>query len=263
MPRDINLGPTGGPFVTLQENNGDLDISNATSVDLHGATLTNANVGGFDSVDVFEADGTFDASNVDTVFVECVGGGGGAGGFEATTQTVGSAAGGGGGGYAAAYKDVSTANSISVTVGAGGAGGTGPQDGTSGGDSTFQTSTQVIGNGGGGGEQSPAPGSSKQGLGGGGQGDFVISGGDGEWGESTDTSTSQDIIAFSSAAGGDSVYGNGGISIHNVGGGIDGVNGQKYGGGGSSAVYAVGGVLSNDLDGGAGADGVVIVYYKA
>lgn len=127
MPRDINLGPTGGPFINLQENNGDLDISNATTVDLHGATLTNADVGGFDSISVFESDGTFDASGVDTAFVEVIGGGGG-GGYRGApsgsyTDMPGSG-GGGGGGYFAGYIDISTTSSVSVTVGDGGSGGT-------------------------------------------------------------------------------------------------------------------------------------------
>jgi len=65
-----------------------------------GGSLTGSSVqGGFSNIEVFESDGTFDASNVDRAFVEVVGGGGAGGppinnGFNACT-------GGAGGGYSA------------------------------------------------------------------------------------------------------------------------------------------------------------------
>lgn len=57
MPRDINLGPTGGPFVTLQENNGGLDvITPADFVDLPIEYLTTNGASG--TVPVSQGDGT-------------------------------------------------------------------------------------------------------------------------------------------------------------------------------------------------------------
>jgi hypothetical protein len=258
MARDINLGPTGGPYVNLQENSGDLDITGATNVDLNGASLTNGGITeGFDTIDVFEADGTFDASNVDFVYVECVGGGGGAGDIDITTETVGTAGAGGGGGYAAAYKDVSATSSITVTVGAGGT------TAASGGDSTFQTSTQVIGNGGGGGTSAPNAGSLSGGSGGSGQGDITIPGGDGGDGNSTTDAINDDAVSVTGANGGDSVLGSGGAAVSDVNSITNGLPGKQYGGGGGSGAMAVGATGTQSDLSATGAQGVVIVYYKA
>jgi len=253
MARDINLGPTGGPFITLQENSGDLDITGATDVDLNGANLTNANVGGFDSVEVFEADGTFDASSVDTVFVECVGGGGGGGGLVNNgTDTVAVGGGGGAGGYSASYIDVSAESSITITVGSGGA----PE--SPGGDTSF--GTFVTANGGGAGDVADGnrPGG---GSGGGGTGDIVISGGDGSDGDTSQDSYSVDP-QVSGGMGGDSQYGSGAPLTVQIGEVVSGLNGSRYGGGGGGCINGFGGT-GIDLTGGSGAQGVVIVYYKA
>jgi hypothetical protein len=263
MARDINLGPTGGPFVNIQENSGDLDITGATDVDLNGANLTNAGITeGFDTIDVFTADGTFDASNVDKLLVEVVGGGGGAGAFDATTETFGTSGGGGGGGYARAIKDVSNTTSISVTVGSGGAGGTGTSNGSAGGDSIFDTTTQVIGNGGGGGASAPTgSATSSGGSGGGGQGDVVVSGQPGGSGDSIDTAVSQDVFSITSSEGGDSVYGHGAeqqIVVNDI---LSGVNGNQYGGGGGAPINADGSTFGSSPSSGSGAQGIVIVRY--
>ena len=253
MPRDINLGPTGGPFINLQENNGDLDISNATNVDLNGANLTNANIGGFDSVEVFEADGTFDASNVDTVFVECVGGGGGGASVDGNQDSYEVGGGGGGGGYAADFVDVSGTSSVSVTVGDGGAGATsGNTAGDDGGNTSFGSS--VVANGGQGGPKATIDSLGGGGGGFGGVGAITI---DGEVGEGSFTSSTVPTIGKTSA-GGDSYYGYGGKSYRFDIPVLNGEGGSGYGGGGAGAITD-----SAEQDGGPGTSGIVIVYYKA
>jgi hypothetical protein len=256
MARDINLGPTGGPFITLQENSGDLDITGATDVDINGANLTNANVGGFDSVEVFEADGTFDASSVDTVFVECVGGGGGGGAtVDNGIDTLQLGAGGGGGGYAAGYYDVSAESSINVTVGVGGS------EASAGGDSSF--GAFATGNGGGGGTSADDNNLCAGGSGGGGSGDIVVAGRDGEDGLATDQQQPSELYVVNSCSGGHSQMGFGAVSERvddSFSSFQEGRAGEKYGGGGS------GGTSTNaatNQAGGSGAQGIVIVYYKA
>jgi hypothetical protein len=231
-----------------------LDITGATNVDLNGASLTNGGITeGFDTIDVFEADGTFDASNVDKAFVECVGGGGGGGGFvDNGVDTVAVGGGGGGGGYAASYIDLSAESSVTITVGSGGT----PE--TSGGDSSF--GTFVVGNGGAGGtaadQNRPSGGS-----GGGGSGDITVSGGDG-----SDGDTSQDSYStapqVTGGGGGQSLYGAGAKTTVQIGNPVSGADGLKYGGGGGGAVNGTGGT-GIGFSGGSGGVGIVIVYYKA
>lgn len=207
---------------------------------------------GFDSVQVFETDGTFDATDIDSVFVEAVGGGGGGGGL--TSSSNGTASGGGGGGYAASFIDVSADTNVAVTVGSGGSGGT--PSGGAGGDSTFKSLTA---NGASGGIE-PSGSTVDGGSGGGGTGDIVIPGGDGGGGIVINSSNYTDGIPFAkTGSGGDSRLGSGANGLPDTSGlGRVGVPGNIYGGGGCGA---------SDLEevlepsGGDGADGVVIVYF--
>jgi hypothetical protein len=255
MARDINLGPTGGPFVNIQENSGDLDITGASDVDLNGANLTNAGIKrGFDTIDVFTADGTFDASNVDKAFVEVVGGGGGGAG-EVSGDPIGGAA-GGGGGYAAAVVDLSATNSITVTVGTGGAGGaSGENPGSNGGNTTFGT---LVETGGGNGAPAAVPdATSPTAAGSGITGDITIDGGRGESKVGGYTNTGS---AVEGAAGGGTVYSNGTASPKpaSTPTTVNGFNGDSPGGGGSGGVTTGG---NGSSAGGDGADGIVIVRY--
>jgi len=257
MARDINLGPTSGPYVNLQENSGDLDITGATNVDLNGATLTNVGITeGFDTIDVFEADGTFDASNVDKAFVECVGGGGGGGDADGT-NTVGLGSGGGGGGYAASIVDLSSDNSISVTVGSGGS------NTSAGGDSSF--GSFITASGGGAGSTASNQDIFDGGVGGGGAGDVVVAAGNGDAGLGSDASYAEPFIVKSSK-GGDSVYGRGGESQQvdsDLQQAINGKDATGYGGGGAGGTYAFNTTGGSTFTGGSGAQGVVIIHYKA
>jgi len=263
MPRDINLGPTGGPFVTLQENNGDLDISNATNVDLNGANLTNANVGGFDSVEVFEADGTFDASNVDTVFVECVGGGGGSHGLPPNKESGFAGDGGGGGAYAANYVDVSATSSVSITVGNGGVAGSGGDPPTDGGDGSSSSFGSDVSAPGGSGSTFSEFFNRTGGDGGGfGVGAITVPGQDG--GAGTGNAISTELYCRSGSGGGN-VYAPGGDSrVYKVPNdelfAADVTPGRGPGAGANGPITMGTG---DPFPGGAGRDGIVVVYYKA
>jgi len=243
---------------------GTSDVSHPTGSALQlgtSAKVIDDLAGQFTNIEVFTADGTFDATGIDTAYVECVGGGGGGGAFDGSTQTFGTSAGGGGGGYARAIKDISAETSISVTVGSGGSGGSGTSSGSAGGDSIFSTPTQVIGNGGGGGQPEPTGGgTSIGGSGGGGQGDVTIIGQNGASGDSISTSVSQDVFSLATSEGGDSIYGHGAEQETIINARLSGINGNAYGGGGGGAVSASG-VTVPSLDGGNGASGIVIVRY--
>jgi len=207
---------------------------------------------GFDSIEVFEADGTFDASSIDTVFVEGIGGGGGGGGTN-NSSTYERGAGGGGGGYVAAYIDLSAVDSVPISVGSGGSVGDGI-DGSPGGDSTFGSYLTAFGGEGG-------PVSSTQAAIGGEGGIGTINTGSGFTspggvGGGAVTSSSVPTIGTTSA-GGDSVYGVGGhITALDVPS-FDGRDGVKYGGGGGGAISNIG----SSFQGGVGAQGAVIVHY--
>lgn len=253
MARDINLGPTGGPFVNIQENSGDLDITGATDVDLNGANLTNGGIKeGFDTIDVFTADGTFDSSNIDKAIVEVVGGGGG-GGYRPTPSgaytDMPASGGGGGGGYAKSLVDLSTTSSVSITVGAGGAGGTSSSiDGSNGGGSSFGSS--VTANGGSGGSGAV-------------EGNTAAAGGRG--------GTSTGTISVRGSTG-ESGYTTGSVVVSGNGGGTQlsqvNVLDPKVASSNPSSVsqldpgYGAGG-CGDIFDGASlpGEDGVVIVYY--
>jgi hypothetical protein len=252
MPRDINLGPTGGPFINLQENNGDLDISNATNVDLNGATLTNANVGGFDSVEVFEADGTFDASNVEAVFVECVGGGGGSSGIRGVNGGCHAGGGGGGGGYAAGFVDVSATSSVPITIGTGGAGGaSGNNAGGAGSNTSFGTNIEASGGEGG----SPPP-AGQASSGGGVSGDILTPGGEGC---APYNHSSAPAIAINPPGGGTAYAEQSTIDVAYDGSTISTADaGRGFGGGGDGPAIVDASISES---GASGADGIAVVYY--
>jgi hypothetical protein len=224
-------------------------------------TIDDLAIGRFDSIEVFNSDGTFDASGINDVFVECVGGGGGGGGtVDNGTDTVQIGAGGGGGGYAASYVDVSNDSSITVTVGSAGTGSSG-SSGSAGSDSSFGTS--VTGGGGGGGTAADGNGTNVDGgNGGGGSGDIVIGGQDGGYGVADDQSYSDPIIAQSTSGGG-SQLGEGAssqIEAGNVQSGSTVNPPTGYGGAGAGAIN-VSGLGSVGRAGGDGGAGVVIVRY--
>jgi hypothetical protein len=194
--------------------------------------------GAFSNIDVFEADGTFDASSVDFAFVQVVGGGGG--GEEGVTNGFNAGPGGCGGGFSAGYVDLSSNSSVTVTVGAGGS----PR--SSGETSSFGSFLSATGGDAGDNGAFNVPSFS----GGSGSGGSInITGGDGGQAMRDDSGNSEVI----GGDGGDSVLGTGG-----TGGGASNNSvanpGTKFGGGG-------GGGGANNTGGAAGAQGVVIVRH--
>ncbi len=201
---------------------------------------------------IFETAGspTFNVPGaVDRVLVECWGAG--AGGAAAnTTDRLGG--GGGGGAYAIGYVTVTPGGTAAVTVGAGGAGGVAGAGGA-GGASNFSSAAILQGGGGAGGIVGN-PGA-------GGAGGTVTTNlanlGDGESGQTGGTGSGS-----TSGKGGDSggrvarsFGGLGGAAVTH-GPSVDGLPGAQAGGGGSGA--ASDGITK---DGGAGADGMVIVRF--
>lgn len=112
-------------------------------------TLAEAGVGGgFDSLQVFSADGTWIKPVGITKVLVYVTGGGGSGASGAATTNVGS--GGGAGGSAVLLLDVSAIASVAVTVGVGGAGfSTLSTHGNAGGSSSFGAHCSATGGSGG------------------------------------------------------------------------------------------------------------------
>ena len=187
--------------------------------------------------------------------VKAQGAGGGGGGAGLTgVSTISGGGGGGAGGYAEGIllaKDL--AASYTITVGSGGAGGIGAANGGAGGFSRFGVLVRGDGGTGGGFVAATAtvPFISLQGTGGDGiAGDLLLQGGSGHPAIGQRTSGGNAIVG---GAGGDAQLGGGGQGLR---GPNAGVTPNGYGGGGSGA--------SNDTsessrNGGAGADGIVIV----
>ena len=205
-----------------------------------GATSAPTASGGYTSVQVFTADGTWTKpAGINLVVVEVVGGGGGGGyGITAWPST-----GGGAGGTAIKTIDVSAISSETVTVGLGGSGGDSSASKEPGVDQAAESSSF-------GAHCSATPGEDQtatQGLdgGAGSGGDINIRGGHGRAGYQIDSSHSYDI----GGSGGDSTRGGGGYG-GNQENGQAGLHGSGGGGCESSTTY----------DGGDGGDGIVIVW---
>jgi len=193
------------------------------------------------------------------VIVRCVGAGGGGGGAEITgAGQVAAGNGGSGGGFGQRFILASTlTTSVTVTRGAGGAGGSGNAAGTAGNASSFGAGEafEVIGDGGSGGNRLGAhtPGTLiiNPGIGGAaGAGEFVFRG-----------MAGVPMILFGSGgssalsgSGGSSTYGSGSNSQSTS---ADGSTGTLYGGGGAGALNLAS--QGTARDGGAGANGIVIV----
>ncbi len=191
-------------------------------------------------------------AGVTAIMVEVVGGGGGGGGSNGTGFGTGAGAGGGGGGYTRRLI-VNPAASYAYAVGTGGGGGAGASSGSgsTGGTSTFGTgllsATGGSGGSGGPGSTSGTSSSTDPGTGGAGSGGDINTTGD----------AGSPGLHLS---GGNGVSGSGGGSF--FGGGAVGVSstntgnaGNTYGSGGSGALTQ----SNTNRDGGAGANGVVIV----
>lgn len=238
--------PAGANAVETSDvrNSGDVTVTDTQPGTLNSGeflqnsngTLTGATVSGaFSNIEVFESSGTFDASNVDLAFVEVVGGGGSGGAYNG--------AGGGGGGYGAGFIDLSSENSVSVTVGSGGNAVNGYSNGRNGNSSSFGSFITAYGGGGGEGDDGENGGDGGSAVG----GDINATGNGGSaW-------TSSDTGSPPGGSGGGSFYG-GGAPSHSSRENNSSTNGQPYGGGGA-------GNGDNEYNSGDGADGVVIVRY--
>jgi len=245
----------GGSDETPVENLGTSGAADTVPVSQgDGSLAMTPFVAGFENADVFESDGTFDASSVELAFVEVVGGGGGGagvGGESAKTYIAGSGA---GGGYAASYVDLSGESSVSVTVGNGGPGGAeGNNDGSNGQQSSF--GTLVTGSGGDGGDAATSPGVVADG--GGGSGDIVIAGGSAGYGVVIENTQ----IGASQIRPGGSQLGRPAIVVTAADIPASASQGRNAGGYGAGATGAITDAADIDLTGGTGGDGVVIVHY--
>jgi hypothetical protein len=201
-------------------------------------TWTSLPAGGFSNIQVFTASGTWtNPGNVSKVKVTVQAGGGGAGG-DGPSFGGGTGSGGGGGGAAIEVISFPTATNVPVTVGAGGAINGANSNGSTGGTSSF--GAYVSATGGAGGTRQGAGGLGGSGSG----GNLNMVGADGSNGSPQGFEHSRQ--------GGPSFLGGGGRGANNPTSTPAGA-GNNYGGGG-------GGYIQN-LAGGAGAVGVVIVEY--
>jgi hypothetical protein len=201
-------------------------------------TWTSLPSGGFSNIEVFTSSGTWtNPGNVSKVKVTVQGGGGGAGG-DGPSFGGGTGSGGGGGGAAIEVISFPTATNVPVTRGAGGAINGANSNGSTGGTSSF--GAYVSATGGAGGTRQGAGGLGGSGSG----GNLNMVGADGSNGSPQGFEHSRQ--------GGPSFLGGGGRGANNPTSTPAGA-GNNYGGGG-------GGYIQN-LAGGAGAAGVVIVEY--
>lgn len=191
-------------------------------------------------------------ANVTSILVEVIGGGGAGGGAAAAASSVAIGGCGGGGGYARLFV-AAAAGTYTYTVGAGGTAGTaGNNPGNAGGTTTFSASS-LQATGGAGGTGAPANltsggGSIPGGAGGvGTNGNVNISGENGGWGFNV-------IGLLLPGKGGGTVYGSGGQNSSQSAG--NGTAGNVYGGGGSGGQAGA----ATDRQGGAGADGLIVVW---
>ena len=201
-------------------------------------TWTTLPAGGFSNIEVFTSPGTWtNPGNVSKVKVTVQAGGGGAGG-DGPSFGGGTGSGGGGGGAAIEVISFPTATNVPVTRGAGGAINGANSNGSTGGTSSF--GAYVSATGGAGGTRQGAGGLGGSGSG----GNLNMVGADGSNGSPQGFEHSRQ--------GGPSFLGGGGRGANNPTSTPAGA-GNNYGGGG-------GGYIQN-LAGGAGAPGVIIVEY--
>ena len=210
------------------------------------------------------------------VRVKVQGGGGGGGGCDyCSTGECAAASGATGGCYAESFiTDIaSLAASVTVTVGSGGAGGTGGTlavpngtDGTDGGDSEFGAGTAYeVSAGGGNGGRFGFDGSVLSGRDGAtakrvGTGDLVVGAGAG--GDSVNAGASDATAPLAIAGnGGSSFLGGGGRGprLRATDASSNGDDGELYGGGGGGGATTANATAQVGADGGAGANGIVIV----
>lgn len=244
-----NLNVVGEPGA------GDLSSTNALSELSAVAATARGNIGavGVVKVQKFTASGTYTPSaGMLYCIIECVGGGGGGGGVGAAAGRNDTSGGGGAGGYSRKYATAATIGaSKAVTVGGAGAAGVGGLSNGSAGTAT-SVGTLCIANGGSGGINAAAGVPPNGGLGGAvGTGDIALAGNAGGAG-TIGTNTSQIIP---SGAGGNSVFGGGGLAVC-ASGFVNGNAAVGAGGGGSGA----GGFnATGTANGGAGANGIVVI----
>lgn len=203
--------------------------------------------GGLRSVQVFTENGTWTKpAGIEQVLVQVVGGGG-AGGSSLGGASVASAAGGGGGGFSQKLIDVTAISTVTVTIGAAGApGAAGNNPGGDGGDTTFGAHCTAGGGGGGAGSANAAFSGGVAGVGGvGSGGDINSNGGPGGNGATRNGNANPGF-------GGSTFFGGGASSILSD---AVGNAATSAGGGGGGSVST-----STSRQGGAGADGICIVY---
>lgn len=154
---DPPVPPLGSDEILLAVVDVAATATTVSAAHVHGRAAVSGGGGGGlgHNVEVFEASGTFDATQVPFsgdggrwVFVEMWGGGGGGGRGGSSSAY---ASGGGGGGYRSGWVDTASVSSIAVTVGTGGAGATSlGSTGSAGGNSSFGSLMSVGGGNGGG-----------------------------------------------------------------------------------------------------------------
>jgi hypothetical protein len=233
-------------------------VASTSSPTFAALTLTNpyiAGAGGLHSFQIFTTGSAATytkPSNVTSILVECIGGGGGGGGATGAATATSCAAGGGAGGYCRLYV-ASAAGTYTYTVGTGGAGGTaGNNNGSNGNATTFSASSMSAGGGNGGtgmASVSSATASTVQGGNGGTSsgGNINAQGGAGYCGNAF-------LGVGISGSGGDGYFGGGGRAL-TASGNNAGIAGNSPGAGGGGAS-----VLTASEAGGAGANGIIIVW---
>lgn len=210
-----------------------------------------ASLGIFQHSVVISSSGTFTpAAGVSLVYVEAWGAGAGAGGVSNANNF--NSAGGGAGGYTAGFVTVTPSTACTVTIGVGGAGGlTTPSSGTAGGTTSFDgPSLTLTATGGSGGVAGTAFNVTQVG-GAGGTGSGGTINLTGQPGENSVSNSSAGT--YSGGSGGSAPRGGGGGRAIGTFGTSPGSAGQVPGGGGGGSY--------RNLAGGAGANGLVIVYY--
>lgn len=252
----IGVGTTT-PLAGLHVSVPSIPVGNVGS----GGTITTYSSGGTTyKVHTFTTGGTFTAPTSGTANVQVlvVAGGGGGG--------AGSGGGGGAGGVqASSTYNVTSGQSISVTVGAGGTGGTGgatPTRGNVGSDSVFGLITAAGGGygGGGGDAATPAGGNGGSGGGSGGGGAGINAGGTGSQGSNGGTNSFTANCYGSGGGGGNTTSGAVGGSGGSGNGGTgttSSITGSSvsYAGGGGGGIYNGGGCTAGTGGTGGGGTG--------